>query len=356
MKRNIILTVLLVVLTFCSFGISACDSGSSSGKRGGLDAPNVMAFGDYISWEEIKDAEKYEIYCDEVLIDTTDKTTYTFGEIDEDISVYIRAINGKKKSKDSNTVVLCKTKKFLESEIIDMSELTEYSAIIQSNIRKIIIGNEMQSEFILNCEIADRIADLTFELHNVDIVGGLITQSKTYLRSDNNYNVIFNINGECSFTGLDGENGFDYSGSSYKNQEINAKKGEDGKSALTLPSIIVTGTDNFTIKGGNGGKGGRGSSSADWADALPGKGANGGDGAGAVKTSYLLVKLSPEKRVVIIEGTGGEKGLPGINGSVLTGPWVSMAWGNYDIGKQGKVGESIITTKKLISGNLKTAE
>jgi hypothetical protein len=57
--------------------------------------------------------------------------------------------------------------------------------------------------------------------------------------------------------------------------------------------------------------------------------------------------------VSVRDGTGGTKGTPGNNGSILSGPIASAVWSStYDIGVTGNDGKSVIGQRMIIQGGL----
>lgn len=318
-----------------------------------LIAPYLMSFGTYLSWETVSNATEYDIYCNNRYVETITKTTYNLNDVEYDSEYYVIAKNNGKSSPKSNIAVASKNTNFSNSEILDLTGKSSYNSSISSSVRKVIIANS--SSFAWLAAIEERTADLTFELRNVNIIGSIYTHDLSYSRSKSNFNVTFEITGDCSIKGADGSNGFDFSDSRYDNSELAAGTGGNGGNAIIVPTVIITGSGNFTVTGGNGGNGGVGSATSKWeSSSAPGKGSNGGNGGAGVKTSYFILKLnSANNTVTVSDGKGGAKGTPGVNGSIITGPAASIMWKDmYDIGKVGEDGRSSFGTKRILSGRL----
>ncbi len=353
-KPKLSLIVVLSVIFFCFCG---CDANEISPPKISTDLlpPYLISFGSYISWDTVKNATEYDVYCNENLIATTQITTYEIGNSISDANYYVVAKNKNKKSDKSNIVLVSKSYNFDNSEILDLSNTFSYNAAVPSSIRKIIISNNFSTSFNLSANILKRNTDLTFELHNVDILGRINTFDNSYSRIDQNYNVIFHIRGNCSIQGNHGVNGSDFSDSRYNNSESNAGDGGNGNDAIVVPTAIFTGCGNVKIFGGNGGNGGIGSATTTWeASKVPGKGSNGGNGGAGIKTSFFILNMdNGTYDIAVTDGIGGKKGSPGNNGSIITGPVVSAMWKSiYDIGKSGKDGRSSFGTKKILNGKL----
>ena len=82
--------------------------------------------------------------------------------------------------------------------------------------------------------------------------------------------------------------------------------------------------------------------------------ADGGNGGAAVKTSHMILRMdSGNCSVSLSDGKGGLKGKPGKNGSIYTGPTVSLMWNDmFDIGKAGNDAKSVMVVKKIVTGKL----
>ena len=329
--------IFLLTLTACNFyknpNIEVPDA-----KEEKLTSPFIRNFSDYIVWDEVKNANSYEIYLDDKLILETDEHNYTIGEINNDKKVYVIAKNDNIKSEKSNILNIEKNISFSTNEILDLSGKTSYKKAISSEIRKIVISNKIE----LDLMILERNIDLVIELNDADIIGSIYTKDYIYNKSEMDYSVIFELNGDCYIESLNGNNGMDYSMSEYNNSATDGENGRNGYDSVVVPALIINGEGNLNITAGDGGNGGKGSATTTF-EAVngPGKGSNGGNGGSAIKTSTLLLDFIGE--INYKNGNGGTKGKPGNNGSIITGPVASMMWNDvYDIGKDGNVGQSII--------------
>lgn len=371
-KAVIVLISVLVIILVPMFAMSACSSDflesclgriiSGDGNGGenengthnnGLDAPSVISYHDYLEWASVEGAESYKIYQDGVAVFTCTETTYGLPELSVDTVYTVAACDENGESEQSQEVTVYKNSGFGSNELLDLSEYDSYDAEIPRNIRKIVI-NKNGETFNFNSIISERTADLIIELKDVTVYGNFSTEDGSYSREDHNYNVIFEIEGTCAISGNDGANGADYSGSSYDNSGKDAGRGVDGQTAIVAPTAIIKGNGMLTLSGGNGGDGGKGAGTTTWASASPGKGANGGNGGAGIKTDVLIVNMDSSSDVITMTcGTGGKKGNPGANGSLLTGPAASLVWeATYDIGRQGDDGVNIIGEKRIISGSI----
>lgn len=358
--QKIFLYMIIIGILTCFAGCST-ESGNSNNNKtppptsNNIIAPYLISFGTYLSWENVNYATEYDIYCDGQYVETISQTNYQLNSVNSDVEYYIVAKNSNNNSKKSNTVLVSKSNNYSDVEILDLSNKSSFSATIPSSVRKIIIGNNKNSTFYLSASISERIYDLTFELHNVSITGSVFTDDGAYSRTKCNYNVIFNLIGDCSLEAEDGRNGFDFSESKYDNTELDAGKGSDGGNAIVAPTVIITGSGNFVVSGGDGGDGGVGASTTTWESSkAPGKGSDGGDGGVGIKTSYFILNYNNGGYTVqVSDGKGGKKGIPGGNNSIITGPIASAMWNDvYDIGKAGADGISIFGKKKLLNGSL----
>lgn len=359
--KSFIRVLLTVVMLLCAMCFVACGQGNKNDNKKPPKTETkilslyVVSLGDYISWDAAKNADKYDIYKNGVYLETTTQTEYFIGDTSADEEYYVIAKNENIESEKSNIAYVSKNQDYDSGEILDLTAEIQYSSTIKSEIRKIIIGQDVSSAFNLSIEIEERSTDLVFQLNNVAITGSITTANCSYSRKTNNYSVIFEISGECSIRGENGLDGTDWSDKSYDNKELDAGEGYSGKDAVIVPSMIVCGNGNLSVVGGNGGNGGKGSSTTDYEkNNCPGVGSNGGNGGAAVKTSHLILRMDRgECTVSLSDGKGGLKGNPGKNGSIYTGPTVSLMWNDmFDIGKAGKDAKSVMVVKKIVTGKL----
>lgn len=359
--KSFMRVLLTVVMLLCAMCFVACGQGNKNDNKKPpktetkILSPYVVSLGDYISWDVAKNADKYDIYKNGVYLETTTQTEYFIGDTSADEEYYVIAKNENIESEKSNIAYVSKNQNYDSGEILDLTGEMQYSGTVKSGIRKIIIGQDVSSAFYLSIEIEERSTDLIFRLNNIAITGSITTANCSYSRKTNNYSVIFEITGECFVRGENGADGVDWSDKRYDNKELDAGEGYRGKDAVIVPSMIVRGNGNLSIVGGNGGNGGIGSSTTDFEKVnCPGAGSNGGNGGAAVKTSHIILRMdSGNCSVSLSDGKGGQKGKPGKNGSIYTGPTVSLMWNDmFDIGKAGKDAKSVMVVKKIVTGKL----
>lgn len=358
-KKSIILTVVTIAVS--TFFMCGCGSAGQNRKPPKVSddmlAPRIISFGNILWWDDVIKATDYEVYRNDVLCDTVKTAMFRLTNVTEDSEYFVVAVDKKtsERTEKSNIVTVSQNNNFTAEQTLDLTGGGSYSGEIPPSVRQVIIGGASRSDFNLSAVLQERANDITFVISNVSITGFIATENFSYKRADNDYNVIFDVTGQCAVKGPTGDDGFDYSEKIYDNKEIDAGSGSNGGSPLVLSSIVVCGSGNLSIVGGNGGNGGIGSSTTKW-EAVngPGAGADGGDGGDAVKCAYLVVDMdSDECNVCISDGVGGAKGKPGTNGSIITGPPATAMWKDmYDIGKAGKNGKSVIGSKKIIRGSV----
>lgn len=326
-------------------------------KGNKMISPTLTSVGSYVYWTAVEDAVSYDVYENGSLLTTIEDCYYDFGSLDEKKTCYVVAKN-EKRTATSQEITIYSNTRFEDSDICYLDSNSAQSQNIDSSVRKIVIGNTANSTNMkLNLQLKTRQSDLYIDLYHCQITGSIFTESGKYQRSKtgDNYSVFFNVIGDCSIRGVDGKSGFDYSGSEYYNKEKDADPGTDGQDAIILPTVAFTGGGNLTLSGGNGGNGGKGTGTSSYSSAVPGRGANGGDGGAALLTSITYLNMSSQNSTVFCnEGSGGKKGSPGSNGSVLTGPACSLVWSTtYDIGVKGSRGKSQLGKVISINGGLK---
>ncbi len=359
MKKKLLVLLLSLCCLFGGVGSVACSSNTNNNRKPAsapmLLAPYVMTLGDVLSWEAVTGATEYQIYCNGQAIAETENTQYVLGVRTQDEHYYVVASNGQKSSEKSNEVIAWKNTNFSQEEILDLSDKSSLKSNISQSIKKVVIKKEVVTDFHWAGTIEARESDILFELKNVTLNGSIKTTDGKYDRSTHNYSVIFLVEGTCVLRANTGMNGDDYSGSSWINSEIDGGDGKDGKVALTVSTAIFKGNGSLQIYGGNGGNGGDGASTSTW-EAVngPGAGSNGGNGGAAIKSSYFVLQMETIGWISYTEGSGGKKGEPGENNSIITGPGASLMWNDmYDIGKNGSSGSSSLGKRIIIQGSLK---
>ncbi len=349
-----IIAVLCSAMMCCLFAAGCSDGGGQNYDTPvGMLSPHVTSYGEFIAWDDVPEAEHYEIYKDGELIESVSDSLYRVGELEADTKYSIIAVDANgQKTEPSNTVNVSKNV-YSQSEILNLGS-RDYKGTVKSSIRKVILGGDSSVNASLDLRLEKRNADLVIEMKNIAVSGSIYTDDGSYKRADHDYNVIFRVDGACSIAGLDGDDGFDYSDSVYNNKEIDGGDGSDGDVAVLVGSAVVCGGGSLMLYGGKGGNGGNGSASTkNEKKNGPGAGSNGGDGGSAIKCSYFALDMQDGGTVGITDGTGGKKGEPGVNGSIFTGPAASVMWKDmYDIGKAGKAGKSVLSRKKIIKGTL----
>lgn len=353
--------ILVVLFIFPIMTFFACDNGNSNGNikppnlSDSVVSPYVTQYGGMLNWYKINGAVKYEIYKDGNYIDSTTSDIYQTADFDSDHEYSVVAVDKEdKKSAKSNAVVVYKRGNFKQEEIIYYNSSVNGSKIVvESGVRKLVFGIEEKDPSV-EIIIKDRVADLIIELESVNLSGK--TDKDCISTEDGkrgkDWNLIFEIEGDCSITGGAGWSAdpeFSYA----IDTEMNGRPGKDGKRAIVASKIVVEGNGTLALHGGKGGNGENGSATSSGASAVPGKGSNGGNGGDGVFCDAIVLNSINLTKVELKGGKGGNKGNPGANGSVLTGPACSLVWGTvYDIGKPGTAGISLVGMSIVFNGNL----
>ena len=350
MKKISILCFLFLFLASCNI-----NSNISAPKiNDELRDPYIISYGTFFEWEYVNYATEYEIYCDGVLICTQTENRFNLGEIKKDCVFFVIAKNNKSVSCKSNEINVSKNCNFSSEEVLDLSNYNKFTGYINSQIRKIIINKNHKESMELSSLLEKRSHSLFIEISNVDLFGrGVLgTYDSNYSKYEHNYDVFIDVSGNCSIKGMDGIK------SNYlpePDTEFDGIDGGHGHNALLLSSLTITGSGNLIIEGGCGGDGSSGSDSTTYSEKTIGKGSSGGNGGNALICSQLVVDLDEQNNTVTLKGgLGGKKGEPGKNGSIITGPLVSMMYDDiYDIGKNGLNGKSFIGVAIVNKGELK---
>ena len=315
----------------------------------GISSPEIETYGNVVAWEAVEDAVSYNIYVDDVAVGTTEENHYVLQNLTKDSSVTVTAVdeNGKE-SKKSDKAEIQKSIGFSEAETLEITEIGEH--IVDSAIKYVKVRGAFISTGITIKE--NRTADLYIELDNVTMTSGkanncVRTENNTLDASKLHFTVIFILKGDNSLTGAS------QTGTPAPQTPTNSQKkgtnGESGRSAIVLPTVVMTGEGSLTLKGGNGGNGGEGASSSGWSTSLYGDGGNGGEGGGGIKCTTLVLALEKGSRVSAFGGEGGTGGSPGENGSIVSGPVGTAAW-YLHFGSNGANGKGLTGTLKEYSG------
>ena len=340
-KYIVVLLLFFLVLVSCN-----SNNNRSVPKLANDSNPKIIDLGNVLVWTTNDD--QYEVFCDNTSIEENSTGIYFLPEtIENDSPYYVKNL----RSGLTSNVINVKKNIFSDSEILSIANSESYSGIISSTIKKIIVGSKehYDENVALSLVIDDRTDNLIVELNSVNVVGYIHSKNNNY--KDSIYNIIIDNYGDSSIRSNDGRTGLDFSSSVYDDTESDAGAGIPAEDTLVNSKIVFIGSGNLGIYAGNGGNGGIGSGTTSESYKYPGRGSNGGDGGSAIKTSYLVVSsYDGSLNVKYKDGLGGQKGLPGVNGSIFSGPLASMVWGNYDNGVNGNPGKSYFGTKYILRG------
>ena len=337
-KRNFILIISLI------FPLSSC--GLFMEK---LATPVLKSQGYYLYWDHVENATDYDIYKDGELYDSTTKNYYRALDLSETGEFHIVArAEGYKNSVRSAYKKVYKNTNFTEEETLEIDLSIESYVIIGSEYNYVSITGTAEAGRI---SLEYRTTDILIELNNVNFTAAegktCITLEGDYLYTDFDYTAIFVVNGDNYL------NGSSYTSSMPQpspNTSQDGRKGGSGKHAIYLPNVYITGDGNLTCQGGKGGVGGKGANSEGIYIGLYGKGGEGGNGGNGIYCSNLYVDFNSSKSKLVAKGgLAGEGGVPGNNGSVLSGPTGVLMW-ESSFGKKGSNGKSIIGTVKILNG------
>ena len=298
-----------------------------------VSAPYILSLGDFIIWEPSRNADEYLVYCDEELVMTTEDTRVEVDDLSEDhiYTVVARNIEYDELSEESNEAVVSKNSNFADNEVLDLSGQNIGSIYtIRSSIRKVICKAETPQVYNTTFILDRRKNDIIFELENVTFQSKdeavISTYDGTYSRAREDWNLILDISGECSIKGIAQDE-------IPPQQPTNAQKrgmnGINGTIGIIAPSVIVRGGGFFDILGGDGGVGGRGSTSTFFSFSFYGDGGNGGKGGDGIATQYFVLQMENTGVVRVEAGNGGNGGSPGVNGSIITGPWSTSDYAEH---------------------------
>lgn len=311
-----------------------------------LGSPEVSSVGGTVFWERISGASLYEVYRNEELVQTTDKTYYICDDNIQTEQVYVRAVSDDRteKSEPSNNAAITKQTNFFEEEKLEIHlEDGEYN--VAPNINYVLVTGKSSNACIV---ISDRTTDLFIELDNVSICApdgrSCIFVEKDYQMC--RYGVTIKVNGTNL---LNGGDCLKVPQTPADNTQKKGLEGYEGGSGIVLPQINFIGNGNLTLNGGKGGKGGSGAASSGLSPVCYGNGGDGGTGGSGIKTRKLVFAMTTQGVVKVFGGLGGEKGSPGNNGSVISGPLNTSKWAKC-FGKEGKNGEGLIGKLVQCSG------
>lgn len=316
---------------------------------GGVKSPKIEVYGNVVAWEAVENAASYNIYVNDVAVGTTEKNHFILKDLAEDSSVTVTAVkeDGTESDKSNKTEVQ-KSVGFSEDETLEVTTDGEHT--VDSAIKYVKVAGTFSSAGITIKE--NRTADLYIELDNVTMTSG---QANNCVRTENNimdaselhFTVVFILKGDNSLTGASQTE--TPAPQTPTNSQKKGVNGEAGRSAIVLPTVVMTGEGSLTLKGGNGGNGGTGASSSGWSTSLYGDGGDGGVGGGGIKCTTLVLALEKGARVSASGGVGGTGGSPGENGSVVSGPVGTAAW-YLHFGENGADGRGLTGTLKEYSG------
>lgn len=352
MKKLLAILLSAIMLSTCCASLCACSIfGFSNTDIFGIGQPKISAYGNVIYWEAVADAAEYQVYAEGASIGTTTDTYYVLDDLSVDSDITVTAKNAQgKESKESNAITVQQSVGFVDEETMEIELTSEKEYKVSSNVKFVKVSGEASSVgFTIE---KNRTDDLYVELDQVTMVSGA---TNNCFRTENNimdaeelkFAVIFILKGNSALTGAS------ITTVPEPQTEANSQKkginGESGRTPIVLPTVIMTGNGDLTLKGGDGGNGGTGAPSSGMSTSLYGDGGNGGEGGGGLKCTTLVLALGKGCRVFATGGNGGEGGSPGSNGSLVSGPVGTLAW-DLHFGADGSVGKNLTGQLVTFSG------
>ncbi len=347
--RPIKIVAPIIAFSVSAFALTGCGLFDSKEQKAfTATVPEIIREYDSIKWDLVENASEYQVYCNGSLVETvTDNVYKVADEIKTDSTYYIIAHSAelKRDTKQSNEVIYYKNADFSEGETLKVTSSS--SVTVSNNIRQLEFDGYEGS---VTLDIADRIADLTVSIKDSKLYSGLNFRVEEDKKP---YTVILDVKGTVSISGKNGKS-YTAADKGKNNSETDGKRGGNGETALRADTLVIKGDGNLYLNGGNGGNASEGSDSSGLLTTkYCGKGASGGNGGNGLTCDTLYLKMAEESKVTARAGTGGKKSSPGSNGAGISGPIVSAAWYNWDIGKDGSNGANASITKSVIlSGEL----
>lgn len=354
MKNRIKIVLCICLLMIMSTSFIGCEKISNffNGLIS-LSAPEVTVVGNTIVWDSVKGAKEYEIYKDDNLVSTTGATYYTSIDNDKAVQFYVvaKSKNGKRKSDQSQKVVVYKQSGFLEEETMNIT-LKSGVYVIPANICYAVINGSSDNATI---SIENRSTNLVLVLNSVNMTsvqekGCITTNDGSYDIQKNRFSVTLVVNGTNI---LKGSAINSLPPQQPNNAQKKGKTGFDGVSGIVLPAIAITGGGSLTCYGGQGGQGGEGSDSSgsifSGSLASPGDGGDGGKGGYGIATTKLVMAMDFTGTVNAYGGKGGKEGIYGANGNISTGLWNNIL-DTLRKGEKGQDGESMVGDILQIGG------
>lgn len=341
MKKFLKIGAAAVVAAICGAFACGCDGSIS------IEKPEIQVYGNVICWNEVDGVDSYVVNAGEEQREVF-SNYYVFNDLAVSTQVSVRSKVGEKTSKKSNTVSVMKTKGFTQEETYELTlaDNKNYDILPTQNYVK-ISGTASNSQVI----IQNRARDLVVELTDVTMSASqgnncISTGDGKYETEDSSFTVVFIINGNNSI------NGSTYTATPSKQPENSGKygvRGGNGGHGIVLPNIVLTGDGTLSVCGGNGGKGGDGADSSGISTSSNGSGGNGGNGGSGFLCTNLVMAMGVDGVVKPYAGNGGSGGKAGVNGSIMSGPWVSIAQSRKD-GEAGNKGSAYAGNLIRLSG------
>ncbi len=352
MKKSILIVVVITLLIVSCLFLNACNLfdfiNDLSPQE--IQSPSISIIGNTIIWDSVSGADTYDVYKDDELIDSTSNLYHIEENNSANAQFYVcsKESSTGKTSAASNKVIMYKQCDFLDSETMYISLTYGAGYVIPSNINHVYIIGSASGTYV---EIANRTTDLVITLDNVNMTSSegkhcIATQDGDYSTNNKHFSVTICVIGTNV---LNGSDYYTVPSQPKENTETKGLDGGNGGSAIVLPSIVFVGDGIISLNGGNGGQGGEGADSSGFSTSRFGAGGNGGDGGNGICCTVAVMAMNITGCVKAFGGDSGDKGSPGVNGSVLSGPLYSSNYGDY-YGNSGDVGVSLVGEMKSLRG------
>lgn len=337
------ISMIFIFLTACDFLM-----GTTTQK---LSTPvDLVIFDDELTWSEVTGADGYVIYVDDEQLEETDVTSFIFtGERTYDQTITVKAFRTTEEGKDYSSLseeVILYSNAFSTVEVMafDFSEQDaniNQSYSISSQIRKVYIkGNSSTVYTNVSFLVENRSKPLEIQIENFNAIAP-VNSSLIYSSGTLGEGPLITINSKGTSNSLKGGNNTvpganGANGSTFGATGADGSVGNPGYSAIHLSNVLVKGTANLTLTGGNGSNGGNGGNGHFFAiyTNFGGDGGNGGAGGYGAEFTKLYVKLE-NRSLTMIGGLGGNGGAAG--NSVLTNSPSNGQKGKDQSGHKGQI-------------------
>lgn len=330
--KKILKRFAVAVAAVLTLSVSVACAGEDVSQLPMLSPPqNLILIEDMLLWDEVENAEGYQVFANDEMIGETTDTNYVLTHRNlEQEAIKCKALGDDVTCRDSFFSFSVIRLAYVQPVVIEynLAESSCYIEITSETTYIKIIGKEDEIYKDFQVNILPRESDLKIELVDVHAVASycrsaIYSEEYNYSNICKGYNVLLISEGTSnSLYGGVGARGSNGQKGSFMVSGEDGGNGSMGSAAVTVENLIIRGSADLTLIGGDGGNGGNGGDGGEFfvgSSSTAGSGGNGGNGGYGVRANKIYFYGEAAMTLTLLGGKGGLGGKCGGNSALGEG-------------------------------------